>query len=225
METWQTRPVVLAARPDWEIWLRWVLYTAAGYLIYAGLSLLVTIYVPGALLLSPIVTALGLLAIALLQWLVLRRYILRLGWVGWVVATVLGQFVGSLISVVALLGPILFDAFSGLVDALGGAFFQLVLVFATGLVLGAVVGAAQWLVLRRHVRGAAWWIPASALAGALAALVGQTPGVTLGLTGVAAVLMIRLIGALIIGAITGMALVRLLARTPTPEAPAANPGI
>ncbi len=33
-----------------------------------------------------------------------------------------------------------------------------------GLVAGAILGTPQWLVLRRHVRRAALWIPANALA-------------------------------------------------------------
>jgi hypothetical protein len=40
-------------------------------------------------------------------------------------------------------------------------------VAAFGAVLGLVVGTAQWLVLRRHVPGAGWWVAASVVAGAL----------------------------------------------------------
>jgi len=32
---------------------------------------------------------------------------------------------------------------------------------ATGAIIGAAVGVTQWLVLRRHVSSAAWWIPAT----------------------------------------------------------------
>lgn len=38
---------------------------------------------------------------------------------------------------------------------------------ALGVGLAALLGAGQWLILRRHARRAAWWIPASALAWAL----------------------------------------------------------
>ncbi len=35
---------------------------------------------------------------------------------------------------------------------------------AMGLVLGVVLAIPQWLVLKKHVEGAAWWIPANSLA-------------------------------------------------------------
>ena len=35
---------------------------------------------------------------------------------------------------------------------------------ATGAIIGAAVGVAQWPVLRRHVSLAAWWVPATVVA-------------------------------------------------------------
>lgn len=84
-----------------------------------------------------------------------------------------------------------------------------------GLVAGAILGTPQWLVLRRHVRRAAWWIPANALA--------WVPGMVMafyaaafifstsigGSTVVLAVGTLAAIGA-VVGAIHGLALVWLV---------------
>ena len=84
-----------------------------------------------------------------LQYTLLRRYFPRIGW--WVLVTTmslsltflemeLGRFIASALG---------FDDYS-----VGSVVIQLMLV-------GGFLGAAQWLVLRRHIPNAVWWIPAS----------------------------------------------------------------
>jgi hypothetical protein len=94
-----------------------------------------------------------------------------------------------------------------------------VLLLAAGLgaVGGAMLSSVQWLVLRRHVAGAGWWVPAHVLAWAagmplifwgIDAAQGG-PGPVAGAALLAAVLLLA--GALV-GAVHGAVLVRLAAR-------------
>ena len=54
---------------------------------------------------------------------------------------------------------------------------------AHGLILGALVGAAQWISLRRGVNGADWWIVINGLCRSVSAAVGDASRVLLGDTG------------------------------------------
>lgn len=99
------------------------------------------------------------LATGVVQWLLLRRRILGAGW--WIPLTVAGWLAG---------GGLVFLLFTTLVDGSasppgpGLAF----------LALAGCVGLAQWLLLRRVVRGAGWWLAASLLAGGAVFLAGET---------------------------------------------------
>ncbi len=99
---------------------------------------------------------------------------------------------------------------------------------ALGLVLLAAMGWFQWRVLRRHVRGAGWWVPATAGAWlvALAVFTGVTtplwqegqPGWLVAVIGLAG-------GALMaatVAALTGLAVLRL--RTRAGHGPGRAPG-
>jgi hypothetical protein len=84
-----------------------------------------------------------------LQYILLRRYFPRMGW--WILATALSLSLTSLImdmgwSIASVLG---IDPYSMWLVAI-----QLVLV-------GGFLGIAQWLVLRKHISNAMWWIPAN----------------------------------------------------------------
>ena len=81
-----------------------------------------------------------------------------------------------------------------------------------GALLGAAFGAAQWLVLRRRVARAGWWVPANAAgfaAGWALAAAAPVDGVPAHFTGGA------IFGA-VLGLLTGGALVWLLAHVPRP---------
>ncbi len=75
------------------------------------------------------------LALGLLQWLVVQHN-LRKSW-QWIIATTLGWLLGSTISKFAI--PAGMD-------------------FLAGLVIGVTTGTAQWIILRRQVYLAGWWI-------------------------------------------------------------------
>jgi hypothetical protein len=145
----------------------------------------------------------GVLA-GVLQWLMLRRHIPRAGW--WVLATTLGL------------------AAAGALSA-GGWWFQSAGRWALGVEVGLIVGGVlQWVVLRRHVARAGWWVPATAASGALALAVGVSMGVSVFLavgrrmeglpglyfaTAVGQLLAIA-VGGVLFGALTGLALRQLL---------------
>jgi hypothetical protein len=164
--------------------------------------------VPDPLMLPPMVAAGAVegVALAFAQSLVLRRELPGFRTRAWVVATAaaaafawtlgmmpssLGNYAeehpGLLIAAAAVLGPVLLNS----------------------------IGVAQWLVLRRHVRHAPWWIVANAGAwlvgiaavfAAMALVQEGDPAWRIGLMGV--------VGGVCMGAIvasvTGFALVRLL---------------
>jgi hypothetical protein len=109
-------------------------------------------------------------AMGLLQWLVLRPRVPQAGL--WVLFSTVGWAVGLTLFIVAPLSRV-----------------WLVL----GPLLGAMMGFAQWLVLRRWFRLAAWWLVISPLAWAIGPLFGYLLVGTIvgGVTGVALELLVR----------------------------------
>ena len=104
------------------------------------------------------------LATGVLQMELLRRALPRAaaGWGWWIAATFVGYMlpfiVGPLLVTKRQVGP-LWE-----MDHVRGAI--------TLSVIGAGIAVAQWLVLRRKVRQAVWWIPITIAGWALAGLVG-----------------------------------------------------
>lgn len=90
---------------------------------------------------------LGLL-IGLLQYLLLRHHLPRMGW--WIAATALGLLLGFIGG--RLLSRTLYDTLDPI--WLGTLMTTLI---------GGAMGLAQWLVLHQRVRHAAWWILANVL--------------------------------------------------------------
>ena len=91
----------------------------------------------------------------------------------------------------------------------------LALAFLMGLVLGPVLGFAQWLVLRRFVSHAALWMPANAFAWAFGMVVifaGIDPAISggFGLRSVAILALTLACAGAVVGAIHGLPLVWLL---------------
>jgi len=92
----------------------------------------------------------GTILTGLPQWLLLRRHLALSAW--WIMTVALGIGVTH-----------------GLVDGSASwtAFQPVIMLFS-----GTVLGALQWLVTRRQVAWAVWWIPVSALGWFLAWLLG-----------------------------------------------------
>ncbi|MCJ8278390.1 MAG: hypothetical protein MJK14_00150 [Rivularia sp. ALOHA_DT_140] len=106
--------------------------------------------------------------VGIAQWVVLRRYINSAVW--WIPLSGFGWILGIFLMIFAqgILNPV--------VEFLNstGLFWE---VFWLNLVREpvnfAMLGFAQWLLLRRHFRYAGWWIFASALSGAVRGAVGS----------------------------------------------------
>lgn len=96
------------------------------------------------------------------QWLALRRALPGVEATSWIGATVVGAVVAWMLG---RLPGALADWRAGEVamEPLSPA-VTLLLSLAAGAALGAILGIAQWLVLRRHVQHAGTWILANAVA-------------------------------------------------------------
>ncbi len=149
----------------WRFGLRWVLLTAAGWVI--GLPLgFVFVAVAGWIIGvhdDSIILKLGLdnaaaficivAVVGLMQWLALRRIVRRAGF--WVLSSIIGFTISSSIhSVVCYVWgyPDNLDHFLGTV--------VWAMAFVAG---GALAGVLQHNILRRQVSHSAWWVPASAV--------------------------------------------------------------
>jgi hypothetical protein len=166
------------------LWLRWVLANAIGETI--GLGCAVLLGAAGARYVGEgtgFLAVVGLSALAVLagtliegtvvgtaQWLVLRGPLPLMRWRTWVLATGAGAFLAWTLGMVpsTLLS---LDSGGGAPPAEPGEETILGLAFLMGLVLGPVLGLAQWLSLRRFVKRAALWMPANALAWAFGMVV------------------------------------------------------
>jgi hypothetical protein len=93
-----------------------------------------------------------------LQYLLLRRYLPRMGW--WIVATTLGW------SLIFIGDRLLYRTLYTTLGADSIWFVALMVVLVSG-----SIGLPQWLVLRQCVQHAAWWILANVLGWGIAALV------------------------------------------------------
>ncbi len=147
------------------------------------------------------------------MWLVLRRHLERAGW--WVLATIAGVLVTLLLESL-LFVPLTVDIMikareSGNVEVLR------VWLVRESAFNGAVLGILQWLVLRRQLAKAGWWVLASTggyvAAGYVASrvtvfLYGATLDVTLPIQQVVT----SVASGPVYGAITGVALMLLLSR-------------
>jgi hypothetical protein len=149
------------------------------------------------------------------QWLVLRQALPGVRWRSWVLVTALGACVawtlGMIPSTVMSLGG---DTGAAAPEMSDIAIYGLATLM--GFVLGPILGTPQWLVLRRHVRKAGWWILANAVAWAFGMAIvfigtGFIPaegGINLG---VIAILILFVVAAgVVVGAIHGLVLIWLV---------------
>jgi hypothetical protein len=214
----------------WDTWRAWVLANLAAEALGLDATLLIGVALLGQVepRIGPV--AVTLLAVALgavceggivgtLQWLVLRRPAPSIRWGVWVGATALGAGIawalGMVPSAVMSFVPAQpsADSTQGF-DIAGPA--MLPLAATMGIALGAILGAAQWIVLRRHVPRAGWWIPANAIAWAVGmalvftgmGFIPDSGGATTGI--IAAVIICVALAGIAVGAIHGLALIWLL---------------
>ena len=215
---------------EWKLWLQWILANAIGETVGLGTTILI-----GAFLLvnaQPTIgalaaSALGVLAATVIegsvvgtaQWLVLRRPLERMRWGTWVLATALGACVAWTLGMIP--STLLFTAPDSGAAAPGEMSDLMIytLAAAMGIALGAILGAAQWLALHRHVPKAGWWIPANALAwmlGMVVVFLGTSFIPAQGITVPVALLLLLFVVAAgaVVGAIHGLVLIWLLHQRP-----------
>jgi hypothetical protein len=233
-KTWFPSGEALAVKRVWSersLWLRWVFANAVGEALGLGMTALI-----GATIVSSLeggtsaLATLALAAIAVLagtfvegtvvgtaQWWALSGPLPGMQWRTWAVATGVGAFLAWLLGMVP-------STVLSLGAGSGGAssaptepsnMVVLGLAFLMGLVLGPVLGFAQWLVLRRFVSHAALWMPANALAWAfgMAVIFASIDPAISGGFGLLSVVILGLTLACagaVVGAIHGLALVWLL---------------
>ncbi len=173
-----------AMRFNWRIWRSWTFANAWSELVglagSAGLAILVfgtaapsdtaaILFVACIMIIMATLLEGGVVGFA--QWRVLSGTLSQLTARQWIGATVLGAFVawglGMLPSTIMSLQETTTEA--DLPEL--GIGLMMGLAAVMGLVLGPVLALFQWLVLRRHLRGAAWWIPAHAVAWAFGMMI------------------------------------------------------
>ncbi len=164
------------AQVGWGFWLWWVLASIVGLAVGNAVSVAVSGAVEETVGLAVSLAVSGAVAgasIGTAQWLVLRRQVSQTVW--WVLASTVGLAVGNAVALAV------FEA----VGLTGGSHFSggAVAFVLFGAVAGASVGIAQWLVLRRHIPGAGWWVLASTVGLPVGFAVGFAVLEAVGLTG------------------------------------------
>ncbi len=155
---------------QWSLWLWWGITTSAATAVFGAIlfSMNCVNIIFGTLLGLAMVFPIGYL-LARLQWVLLRSYLPRhhahedTAWIrastcGWGVGVVAGFFVmlNSMVPLERLLQSVEYRA--------AGLLFALVF----GVVTGVVLGASQWLALRRYLKNAGWWVLTSTISSVLA---------------------------------------------------------
>jgi hypothetical protein len=161
-----------------RLWWRWVGANAIGEMLGLGATFALTAFFflrlggdgsAGSVLLTfGFAVASGVLeatVVGLAQWWAMHPWLPTIRRVTWWLATLAGALVayvlGYLPSTLMDLGA---DAGSQAPMTEPPQWVILLLAAGLGLVGGAVLSFAQWLVLRKAVDGAGWWIPANMLA-------------------------------------------------------------
>jgi hypothetical protein len=204
------------ALPGWAFWRRWVVAVTAGEIVgFAAPSVAGAVAflldLPDAAMIAFVVPAGGVegAVLGFAQWLVLRGELPALSRADWVRATAAAAMVAWAIG--ASLG-----AYGGSSDP--NVVLLVVLGVPLAIVLLCSLGFAQWLVLRRHIDRAGWWVPANVVAwgvGVTVAIAAMSPmeeGDPAALLVALGVVAGALMG-LVVSALTGGAMVWLLRRS------------
>ncbi len=183
----------------WGFWLRWVLASVLGSAVglaiggsasaaigegFAGMGTVGVIF--GALL-------------GTTQWLVMRKYVALTGW--WALATAFGYFLAGIVTEQWVFRQVPYSEVA------------VPFIVSFGAVGGIVGGTMQWLVLRKHVARAGWWVLASIVGLVVGMGIAVPVAMALGQTGGIEFMMVLGLGILFgvgVGVIPGAALVWLL---------------
>ena len=141
---------------NWSFLPLWVIATAISYAGGGRISAFVTDYITGDLGVFLSFTVMSM-AIALAQWLVIRKYISGMGWL-W--TTLIGGSLGGFVS--------------------SWASFQLAIIYGDAADLltiytclrGLGTGLMQWVLLKQFFRGSEWWIVSTSASWYIGVMVG-----------------------------------------------------
>lgn len=209
----------LRQRRGWPLWFWWMLATSTGE--FVGFAVPATVGAVASWVMAGMVgsfVALAMLGVMVLagmvegavlgfaQWLALRRYIQSMAQREWVLATALAAGVAWALGMLpSTLGDL--------------ATINPAVLIGGGILLGAIfvvsIGFAQWLVLRRYIEKAGWWVLANAVAwpmGVAVPFIGLAlvPDGSPVMVWVVVGVMSGFLMGVVVGAITGVALVWLL---------------
>lgn len=208
-ETIATTARVPRVTVGWGFYLRWVWLTALSFGVGSAVSNAIAHPIPESL--QSVRNVIGWFAdgacVGAAQWVLLRREVAA-AW-RWVVASALGWVVG--LSLFAEGSRVLNALLAGVLAAAGVVHagnlkkfpFEIFDLPFGGAVAGAAIGVLQWLLLRRNVTAAGWWVLASAIGWAVAYI---APWMGTASVGPATAL------GMITGSLTGALLVWLLRR-------------
>lgn len=142
------------SRMDCSRWLSWVMATAIGSAAgFGALTFILPVVrsvadVDGDKLVGFLVAPLLGFFIGTLQWIVLRRRLPQAGW--WIAATVAGYIMVLIFSTLATTVRLAeYPGMDGGIPLMG--------------LLGLALGIPQYLLLRKHMANAEWWLLASAI--------------------------------------------------------------
>lgn len=191
---------VAGERAGWGFWLQWVAAStvafALGAAAHGNAGKVLTAATPAVVAVAVAVGLYPLIATlpGVLHWLILRRWFPRAGW--WVPASGAGSLLGYLAAGWGL----------AVADTHGETTFARVAVPASMAVAGAAVGALQWVVLRRWVARAGWWV----LAGSVSWAAAEYAYLELTRAGQVRLVPGAALSGALSGALTGLALVGLM---------------
>jgi hypothetical protein len=202
-----------AERNDFGLRVRWTLLSAAGLAggLIAALALGAPIQaVVGMMLVTPILTAMVGAVLGTSQWVLLRRRLASARW--WIPASAAGLGLGLALGVVLVEQTGRAITGGQVHVATLGSLTRALSMTVVGLVSGAALGAAQYLVLRSRRAVARSWFLMSALGLGAALLVASLATDLLfgGLRSPLGLAGFVLVAGLVAGAATSKALVRLV---------------
>jgi len=191
---------------------QWAALTVLG--LVAGLALALPLGVPlfailGAMAGTPVVLSIVGLGLGTAQWPIIRRHVASSGW--WIVVSALGMGVGLTAGVI-LVEQVGRAVIGGQVNfRMLGVAARAASFGTIGMVGGACLGLAQWLVLRRHAASCKSWISVNALSLAVGLALGSLlADVLVARSGsVASIGIMLVIGSTLAGACTAKALAKI----------------
>jgi hypothetical protein len=173
---------------EWKFWLGWIALSTIGSLLGIVAGFFVTLLTGGFGSNGfPFGWTVVWAILGFFQWLLLKRRIKRSSL--WIATSALGGAVALPVCVLASY-PIstnaLSDFFHNFISLDLSNSYEVFSLSKIGAINEAIVGTAQWLLLKRQISRAGWWIPVSALGGAMI-----LPPISAAIKGLALVLMFR----------------------------------